>query len=70
MKRFLERILRIAYTDKFVFGGFEKDGNRMFFVIPCIRICFCNYPGSYGFTFGFGILFWEFVFTVEIWKKL
>ena len=64
----MKRLLKIVYTDHYVFGGFEWDGNRIFFVIPCLRISFIPYEDSFSLVFGLGILFWEFVWKVEIEK--
>lgn len=63
----MKRLLNIVYTRRFVFGGF-KDENRLFFVIPCLRISFFPYEGWYSLTIGFGILFWEFACRIEIEK--
>ncbi len=60
--------MKIIYTDRYTFGGFNCDGNRLFFVIPCLRISFMPFRDSFELVFGFGILFWEFVWTIEIEK--
>ena len=64
----MKKLLKIVYTDRFVFGGFKDGKNRLFFVIPCFRISFCPYADAYSLTIGVGILFWEFVWTIEIEK--
>lgn len=66
----MKRIWKLVYTDSFTFGGFKDGRNRIFFLLPCIRICVVHYePGiSLSTTLGFGILFWEFVWTFE-WEK-
>ena len=53
--------MKIIYTDRYTFGGFDWGGNRLFFVIPCLRISFVPFQDSFELVFGFGILFWEFV---------
>lgn len=64
----MKKLLKIVYTDRFVFGGFKDGKNRLFFVIPCLRISFVPYEDSFSLVFGLGILFWEFVWTIEIEK--
>lgn len=64
----MKKLLKIIYTDRHTFGGFDWDGNRLFFVIPCLRISFMPFEDSFELVFGFGILFWEFVWTIEIEK--
>ena len=66
----MKRHWTLVYTDSFTFGGFKEDKNRLFFLLPCIRICVVHYqPGvCFSTTIGFGILFWEFVRTFE-WQK-
>lgn len=67
----MKKLFKIVYTDRFMFGGFKDGKRRLFFFIPCFRIAFCLYDGyAYSLTLGFGILFWEFVWTIEIEKVI
>lgn len=44
--------MEIIYTVRHTFGGFNWDGNRLFFVIPCLRISFMPYEDSFLLVFG------------------
>lgn len=64
----MKNFVKLVYTDSHTFGGFHgKD--RLFFLLPCISISYVPYgPACYAIHIGFGILFWEFVKTLEFQK--
>ena len=66
----MKRFWKLVYTNTFTFGGFKDGKNRLFFLWPCIRISIAHYePGvCLSLVFGFGVLFWEFVKTLEFQK--
>ena len=65
MKHFWKPI----YTDSHTFGGFDGK-ERLFFLLPCVRISCVPYGSEcLAIHIGLGILFWEFVFTVEFLKE-
>ena len=66
----MKKRFEINNTDTFVFGGFDGK-ERLFFLLPSIRISYAPYgPVCRAIHIGLGILFWEFVFTVEFLKEI
>lgn len=64
----MKRTWKIIFTDFHVFGG-KYDYGKLFFLLPSIRISYVPYgPACFALHIGFGILFWEFVLTIE-WAK-
>ena len=60
--------MKIIYSDHWVFGGLKDRPRIIFFVLPCVRLVILPFFESTQITIGLGILFWEFIFTIEIQK--